>query len=160
MANNMPIPAPPRTPTPPPEDTQPGMAGLGLDGMGDLLSPTKMSFDPNTLSPMRENFALGRYATGTSGTASSSQPLSPTSTNSIYSSMSTESNGSYAGTPVLDGKGPFNFQPMSLAKSPISKSVGTLLYSHYPYPINLWTRVLARGAVINTSIAVYHIKYS
>ena len=125
MAFSNPIPAPPRTPTPPPEDDQPQGAGLGLDGMEDLLSPSKMLFDPNRLSPTKETFG---FSQGNSSTLSISQPLSPlspASAKSIYSSMSSESNGSRTGTSLQDGKGPFNFQPMSLAKSPVSKSVST-----------------------------------
>ena len=125
MAFNTPIPAPPRTPTPPPEDDKPQESGLGLDGMEDLLSPSRMVFDSNTLSPMRENF---RYNQGNSSTVSLSQPLSPlspTSVKSVYSNMSSESNGSRTSASLQDGKGPFNFQPMYLAKSPVSKSVST-----------------------------------
>lgn len=95
------------------------MSGLGLDGIGDLLSPTNDGYDPRALSPMSENFSANRY--GSSPPKSlSGQPLSPASPNSLYSSISADTNGSSGGQ---DGKNPFNFQPMSLAKSPVMKSV-------------------------------------
>ncbi|MCJ1290764.1 Endoplasmic reticulum zinc transporter [Xylographa carneopallida] len=121
MATSIRIPVPPRTPTPPPDNDQVEMAGLGLDGIGDLLSPTKALYDPSSLSPMDENFAVSRFSSSPS-LALSSQPLSPTSPNSLYSSISTESNGGKSELSMQNGKGPFNFQPMSLAKSPITKS--------------------------------------
>lgn len=119
-----PIPEPPRTPTPPPDDSPPtDFSGLGLDGMGDLLSPTKALYDPSALSPMTENFAVNRYYSSPSLALSGGPPLSPTSPNSLYSSVSGDSNGSRDGELGHGGKGPFNFQPISLAKSPITKSV-------------------------------------
>lgn len=123
MASILPIPAPPRTPTPPLDDVEALPAGLGLDGMADMLSPTRGAFDHTALSPMSENFAASRY--NGSPLLSLNQPLSPT--DSLYSPMSTGPNGSQTGTSLQDGKGPFNFQPMSLAKSPITKSVSVAI---------------------------------
>lgn len=74
--------------------------GLGLDGIGDLLSPAIVTFDSNTLSPFRE-----RSLAYQSSPSSPAFPLSPTSLN------------------AQDGSSPFNFQPMSLAKSAVTKSV-------------------------------------
>ena len=124
MALDTPTPEPPRTPTPPSEDEHYEAAGLGLDGVGDLLSLTQDLYDPRALSPMTENFAVTHYNSGAS-LSISNQPLNPTSPNSLYSSFSAESNGSHSGISIQNGKGPFNFQPMSLAKSPITKSVNT-----------------------------------
>ena len=115
MASELPIPAPPRTPTPPPEDEHQGTAGLGLDGV--LTSPVKVAFDPNALSPMKESFLGGRYG------SISSNSLSPASPNSFYSAMSLDSMGGQSSGSMEDGRGPFNFQPMSLSKSPVTKSV-------------------------------------
>ncbi|MCJ1250834.1 Endoplasmic reticulum zinc transporter [Trapelia coarctata] len=116
MAISTPIPALPRTPTPPPDDGPSALTGLGLDGIGDLLSPTNDGYDPRSLSPMSENFSATRY--GTSPPKAFAGPLSPASPNSMYGSFSAESNGSGS----QNGKNPFNFQPMSLAKSPVMKS--------------------------------------
>ena len=125
MAITKPIPAPPRTPTPPPDDELSEMAGLGLNGIGDLLSPTHDGYDLRALSPMNENFTVNRYNNSISSPAFSSQPLSPSSPNSQYNSILGDGNGSNTGNSSQHSKGPFNFQPMSLAKSPITKSVGT-----------------------------------
>lgn len=120
MATTLPIPAPPRTPTPPPEDEF-QTAGLGLDGV--TTSPMKSSFDPNALSPMVENFPVGRYGTLGSATPSPVNPLSPASTSSIYSSMSIDSAGNPKSGSGEDLQGPFNFQTTTLAKSPVARSV-------------------------------------
>ena len=126
MADSLPVPAPPRTPTPPSDEEYPEMSGLGLDGMGDLVSPMKPTFDPKALSPMNENFPLSRYGSSTSIIGSLASPLSPMSTNPLYSPMSLDSAGSLSSNNQEDGKSPFNFKPMSLAKSPVSKSVGNI----------------------------------
>lgn len=114
MASQLPIPAPPRTPTPPSEDERQGIDGLGLDGV--ITSPTEVAFDPRALSPMREHFMSGRYG-------SLSNPLSPGTPTSFYSALSNDSAGSQSTASMEDGRGPFNFQPMSLSKTPITKSV-------------------------------------
>jgi hypothetical protein len=97
------------------------MAGLGLDGVSQE-SPAQITFDPNSLSPMSENF---RFNSMTSGMASpaNTNPLSPASTNSIYSSMSLDSAGNPRTGSSEDSSGPFNFQTTALSKSPIAKSV-------------------------------------
>ena len=122
MATSLPIPAPPRTPTPPLDDEY-QTAGLGLVGV--MTSPTKTAFDPNTLSPMFENFPLGRYGALGSAMASPANPLSPTSTNSVYSPMSVDSAGNPTSGSGEDLRGPFNFQTTTLAKSPVARSVCT-----------------------------------
>lgn len=124
MASSLPVPAPPKTPTPPPEDQQSdqNMAGsLGLDGF--LNSSVLSVFDPQSLSPMDENFPGKRYGSITTSGGLSSNPLSPTDTNSLYSPMSIDSAGSQGSALMENGKGMFNFQPTTLAKSPVSKSV-------------------------------------
>lgn len=130
MASHLPIPAPPRTPTPPPDDDQPPgdqIHGLGLEGF--LISPARSAFDPNSLSPMDENYTSGRRY-GARGLTTHSLGLSPmTDSSSLHSAFSIESgsSGSQPNSGALvektDGKGMFNFQPTSLAKSPVSKSV-------------------------------------
>ncbi|KAI9816746.1 MAG: Endoplasmic reticulum zinc transporter [Pycnora praestabilis] len=118
MALSLPLPLPPRTPTPPPEE-QP-MTGLGLEGFRQP-SPTKISFDSNTLSPMSENFP-GRFGSMSSRFPSPGNPLSPTSINSMYSPTSIDSSG-HSQTAIMENmKNPFNYKTTTLAKSPIANS--------------------------------------
>lgn len=131
MASHLPIPAPPRTPTPPSDDGQPTgdqLYGLGLEEY--LTSPAQSTFDPNSLSPMDENYQSGRrYGAPARGLTTNPLGLSPmTDSSSLHSAFSIESSsGSQPNTGALvektDGQGMFNFQPTSLAKSPVSKSV-------------------------------------
>ena len=102
------------------------MAGLSFDGM--MHSPMKLDFDPHSLSPMDEDSPVspGHYmgsAPLSAVPSVGSNPLSPMDTNSLYSPISIDSAGSQTNG---EGKGPFNFQPTSLSKSPITKSVRTL----------------------------------
>lgn len=129
MATSIPTFAFPGTPSPTPDD-QEDTAGLGLNGFQQ--SPTKSVFDPSSLSPMDENFPVGRYGAAPAfvGSSSHSNPLSPADTNSQYSPMSLDSAGSHGSSMVESGKGVFNFQPTSLANSPVSKSVGMPLMIH------------------------------
>lgn len=124
MSFTLPIPAPPRTPTPPPEDQPQGepVVGLGLDGF--LNSPIKATFDSGSLSPLDETFHAARY--GSMGPPPN--PLHSIDTNSLYGRMSIDSAGSQSSTMMEDGKGVFQFQPTTLAKSPASKSVGMSFY--------------------------------
>ena len=132
MASHLPIPAPPRTPTPPSDDDHqpPGDQIHGSPLEGFLISPARSSFDPNSLSPMDENYTSGRrYGATTRGLTANPLGISPmTDSSSLYSAFSIESgSGSQPNSGALvektDGKGMFNFQPTSLAKSPVSKSV-------------------------------------
>ncbi len=105
MASSMPIPAPPRTPTPPPEEiAHPG--GLGLDGI-PYATTGEVLYDPNSLSPADPDAHFGSM---------SANMISPATGSSVFTSTSLES-----------GKGeppsPFNFQTTTLAKSPVVKSV-------------------------------------
>ena len=139
MASNLPIPAPPRTPTPPPEDDYQENSGMGIDGY--LNSPAKSTFDPNSLSPMDENFPIGRYGSApsfppSSAASGSSNPLSPIDPNvsAPYSPMSLDSAGSAGSVMTENSKGVFKFQPTSLSTSPIAKSVSL------PFCRNSYTR--------------------
>ncbi|MCJ1224345.1 Endoplasmic reticulum zinc transporter [Toensbergia leucococca] len=120
MASYRPIPAPPRTPTPPPDEEQHEAGGLGIDGT--ISSPNHFIFDRYALSPRDENFPPGRYGSVPLSAIPSSNPLSPADTNSLYSPMSIDSAGNLSTPSMDDGKGPFNFQPTFLTKSPITKS--------------------------------------
>ncbi len=132
MASNLPIPAPPRTPTPPPEDELHEGSGMNLDGY--LNSPAKLAFDPNSLSPMDENFPIGRYGAAPAfpPPSASSNPLSPTDTNtsSQYSPVSLDSAGSGGSVMTENAKGVFKFQPTSLSTSPVAKSVSPSFDTH------------------------------
>ncbi|KAK4695799.1 hypothetical protein P7C71_g2006, partial [Lecanoromycetidae sp. Uapishka_2] len=116
MASDLrPIPLPPRTPSPLEDDD--------LDRFQN--SPTKSVFDPTALSPMDpmdENFPVNRYATAPSFSSTTLQFPGPDSS-SLYSPMSVQSNDSVGSTRMAeDGKGVFNFQPMSMPKAPTAKS--------------------------------------
>lgn len=114
--------SPPTPPTPPPDN------GEGLDRFQN--SPTKSVFDPTSLSPMDENFPTSRYGSMHSpGFQSTTLPLGSADTNSLYSPMSVESTTSYgsygSAHQVEDPKGVFNFQPLTMPKSSVTKSVSS-----------------------------------
>ncbi|KAK7717852.1 cation diffusion zinc membrane transporter Zrg17 [Botryosphaeria dothidea] len=100
MASDMPIPVPPRTPTPPPEDQQPPV-GLGLPDTQldrDALSPMSATFPPQQLGSL----------------SPSSANLSPRTPNSAYYTpqMSVNSEASTPKTASSDApQNPFNFKP-------------------------------------------------
>ncbi|KAI4214153.1 MAG: hypothetical protein LQ351_003238 [Letrouitia transgressa] len=97
------------------------MTGGGpvLDGF--LNSPTQSAFSPS-LTPNDENFRPGRHGSATTLYTQPLNPLSPSDTNSLYSARSIDSVGSQTSVSIDDGKSVFNFQPTSLAKSPVTKS--------------------------------------
>lgn len=104
----MPIPAPPRTPTPPSDDGSP-QGGLGLDGI-PYATTSEVFYDPNSLSPADPDAHFGSM---------SATMISSASGSSGYGAGSMDSGKS-------DGSGPFNFQTTTLAKTPVIKSVSCL----------------------------------
>ncbi|KAL8710030.1 MAG: hypothetical protein Q9220_005301 [cf. Caloplaca sp. 1 TL-2023] len=120
MASELPIIAPTRSATPPPPDQGDLVNGFGLDGY--LHSPVKSAFDPNSLSPMDENFPVSRYGSAQAYSAKPLNPLSPSDANSLHSMRTPNSAGSLGSSSADDGKHIFNFQPTQLAKSPVTKS--------------------------------------
>ncbi|KAL4754935.1 hypothetical protein BDW72DRAFT_164700 [Aspergillus terricola var. indicus] len=101
MASDMPLPVPPRTPTPPPDEPHSAFSFPSRPPDRDTLSPLVESFphrngsdteDRNRLSPTRASF------------------------NSL-SADTTQPNGQSEVSP-----GPFNFQTTTMAKSPVVKS--------------------------------------
>ncbi|MCJ1307809.1 Endoplasmic reticulum zinc transporter [Agyrium rufum] len=123
MTDTYPIPRPPGTPTPPPNESSAEMNAVNVDGPADMLSPTSSTFENKALSPLRENFAFtSRRGSGASAGFSPMQPLSAASVNSLYSSTSTDTSLPLTSKSLQDGKSPFNFTPMTIAKSPVSKS--------------------------------------
>ena len=161
-SSDRPIPLPPRTPTPPPEDN--------LDGFSN--SPTKSVYDPTALSPMDENFSPAR--TGPIPTfATTNLALAETDTNSIYSPMSMDSNESgninssrkMNSLMVEDTNGVFNFQPATMAKAPVSaKSVCQSAFRSYCPYTRLTEAFIGRlwdnDAATNTNTAAYPISSS
>ncbi|KAL9582440.1 MAG: hypothetical protein Q9212_003295 [Teloschistes hypoglaucus] len=119
MASELPIIAPTRSATPPPSG-QDDLINGGLDGF--LHSPVKSAFDPRSLSPMDENFPVGRYGSAQAYSAQPLNPLSPSDANSLYSMKSLNSASSRGSVSTDDGKPAFDFQSTTLAKSPITKS--------------------------------------
>ncbi|KAG8530369.1 uncharacterized protein KY384_004871 [Bacidia gigantensis] len=117
-----PIPLPPRTPTPPPDDPLGGFSN----------SPTKSVYDSSALSPLEENFSTSRNGpmpTFLTTTVS----LAESDPNAMHTPISLDSNGSSRlndgrkpSLMVEDANGVFNFQPASMAKAPVNaKSVCT-----------------------------------
>ena len=134
MASSMPLPVPPRTPTPPPDDHDEGtdhVAGLGFD---NHLSPGKRDYNPNALSPMSANFAYGNLgpSDSVSQRATPSTVFSPSSATFPYSPASGVSGMTDTEPPSLNGsdniQNPFNFQPVTYmpGKPQTNKSVCVL----------------------------------
>lgn len=114
MAANMPLPVPPRTPTPPPDDDN-APVGPGLE---DLPSPTKLGFNVNALSPMSATFPPERYGTlvpsdSLSQKASPSTIYSPMSATFPYTSASASDTEAPSMSSVGDARNPFNFQSVT-----------------------------------------------
>lgn len=153
MASNLPIPRPPRTPTPPPDDPTSVTDGQPLRGFA-------ATYDKDTLSPMADHFSQNGLNVEDGDRLSptrSSFKLSPTDV-SVQSGAS--DNGS---------AGPFNFQTTTMAKGPVMKSVSISLNTVYG-PLSLYwnanclarnsCRTLASGVDTSINIVVYRIKYS
>lgn len=107
MASNLPIPIPPRTPTPPPDDPP----GAPMPSEATLYEQQNTS----RLSPLVDTFPPPRSPSD----AGSRGRLSPTKSSFGPSPVEAAAqDGSYD-----DGSGPFNFNTVTLAKSPVGKSV-------------------------------------
>lgn len=132
MASNMPLPVPPRTPTPPPDDDAPQPVGLGLDGE---LSPGRLGYDANTLSPMSATFPSKQYATlgpgdSVSQRATPTTIYTPTSATFPYTPASAAS-GANDTDSSENVRNPFNFQSVTYApgRPQTNKSVGAVKHS-------------------------------
>jgi hypothetical protein len=139
MASTLPIPEPPRTPSPLSDN----------NSQEGNLPPMQQQYDPDALSPM-PSFAQGQRAKG-EDMAVPATPTSPTH----------GSHGSI-GSGTVDSN-PFNFQPMALAKTPIMKSVCLEYVSvNANACLTDWVRnrTSASDAVTNTNTAVYRIRSS
>ncbi|KAG2415329.1 hypothetical protein HFD88_006520 [Aspergillus terreus] len=107
MASNLPIPLPPRTPTPPADDPLNGPDHTGGFGAAH--------HDQDSLSPLVDTFPPQRSPLDTEDR----NRLSPTrAAFNLSPSDTTAQNGPSEST----ASGPFNFKPMTMAKSPVVKS--------------------------------------
>ncbi|KAH9871782.1 hypothetical protein J1614_006039 [Plenodomus biglobosus] len=106
MASNMPLPRPPRTPTPPPDEDAAPPVGLGFEGE---LSAGDLGFDPDALSPMSATFPHKQYATLGPGD-SVSQMASP---NTLY----TPASATFPYTPASAASGTPNTEAQSMSGS-------------------------------------------
>ncbi|KAA8651898.1 Endoplasmic reticulum zinc transporter [Aspergillus tanneri] len=105
MASNLPIPIPPRTPTPP---------------LDDPPSPPNHVLDPGTLtqdslSPLVDTFAQSRNGLNSEDRTR----LSPT--RAAFNLNSSDPSGQN-GQSDAGSSGPFNFQTVTMAKGPVVKS--------------------------------------
>lgn len=108
MASNLPIPLPPRTPTPPADDP--------LNGPDHTGGFRAAHHDQDSLSPLVDTFPPQRSPLDTEDR----NRLSPTrAAFNLNPSDTTAQNGPSEST----ASGPFNFKPMTMAKSPVVKSV-------------------------------------
>lgn len=149
MASNLPLPIPPRTPSPLSDDVMVhssyAHAGVSIDR--DALSPLKESFPPISaaLEPVK------------------SDRLSPTKASFSFGTSPPEN-----GTPTQTGlgdsasAGPFNFNTTVMAKSPVVKSVSLLSLLNYCKQLLILTpdRILGNAVATNTSTAVSRIRSS
>ncbi|KAE8352322.1 cation efflux family protein family [Aspergillus coremiiformis] len=105
MASNLPIPRPPRTPTPPPDDL-----ASATDNSSHIDTP-----DKNALSSLANSLPLPR------NTLNGEDPtlLSPTK---VSFSPSPSNNASQNDQGHNGSAGPFNFKTTTMVKSPVTKS--------------------------------------
>lgn len=128
MAFNMPIPAPPRTPTPPTPISSEPLSGLGIyEGTQDMRS--NVNYDPNTLSPTDDVFS-SRFSSMNSNMASPAM----SSVSPALSSSGGFNSGNMGPPPSASARAPFNFQTQTISTSPVAKSVSSsVLYMHLRY---------------------------
>jgi hypothetical protein len=119
MASKMPLPAPPRTPTPPPDENAPQPVGLGF--RGDLAVGDMGPNNNALLSPMSATFPSKQYATlgpsdSVSQRASPATLYTPASATFPYTPASAASGTMDLDVPSMSGSenlNPFNFQSVA-----------------------------------------------
>jgi len=122
MASSLPIPAPPRTPTPPTPLPDDGESSWGFDRDANPTVRSTITFDPSSLdptglSPWSETFGGNGNDSNRFGAMNSSLN-SPTST---IGELRTDGS---LGPPPAGGRNPFNFQTQTIKDTPvIAKSV-------------------------------------
>ena len=163
--SSLPNPLPPRTPTPPPEDSS-SSAGSGPDGF--MLSPAQSQFDGLSLSPMNENFMPSRQSSIPS-IVTTTIPLAEQDTNSfggLHTPMTADSGASMgskrSSLMVEDHNGVFNFQPGLMAKAPVAKSVSikTCPIPTYTHTDTVLNRAWGNAAATNTNIQACPTNFS
>ncbi|KAL5117561.1 cation diffusion zinc membrane transporter Zrg17 [Pleosporales sp. CAS-2024a] len=116
MASHMPLPVPPRTPTPPPEADAPPAGGLGYEGD---LSPGRMRYAANALSPLSATFPSQQFATLGPGDSVSQRPTPTTLYTPASAAFAYTPASATSGMTDLDSsegsRNPFNFQSVSYA---------------------------------------------
>jgi hypothetical protein len=110
----MPIPAPPRTPTPPPDEEIEDAAGFEMEE-GLQTPPSRLSPNPRALSPHSANLPPPQFALMQgSPRRTLLSPTSSTFPNSPYSSTGGYSEIETPATGTSDGiTSPFNFVPQT-----------------------------------------------
>lgn len=151
MASSLPLPIPPRTPTPPSDEASDHYAAQ---------MPSRVAIDRDALSPLRDTFP--RTMPLDSGNP---DRLSPTRSSFTLSSSPTDTapavqNGSSDSTAA----GPFNFNTTVMAKGPVVKSVclqwtGDFCQANSNM-LNPCARTSDNVVVTNTSTAVSRTRYS
>jgi hypothetical protein len=119
MSTKMPLPAPPRSPTPPPDEDAPPAVGLGFDG--DLPVGPMASNPHALLSPISATFPSKQYATlgpsdSVSQRASPATMYTPASATFPYTPMTAASGTTDAEGLSVNGsenRNPFNFQSVA-----------------------------------------------
>ncbi|KAJ5091647.1 hypothetical protein NUU61_006517 [Penicillium alfredii] len=107
MASNLPLPVPPRTPTPPADEPAHQHAQLN----------SGVSVDRDSLSPLVESLPRSSsLETGTQGR------LSPTKSSFNLSPVPDSTTSAQNGSSNMTAAGPFNFNTTVMAKSPVTKS--------------------------------------
>lgn len=109
MASNLPLPIPPRTPTPPSDDGRDQYAPRMFQGV---------SVDRDSLSPLKDSFPRSITLDQTS-----SDRLSPTKSSFSLSSRAADTSAvAQNGSSDSNAMGPFNFNTTVMSKGPVVKS--------------------------------------
>jgi hypothetical protein len=145
MASNLPLPIPPRTPTPPADDQHASEISSGIPIDRDSLSPLNASFpkgvmdfgSKDRLSPTKSSFNLSPAPEDT---------VSPIEN----------------GASDMTAAGPFNFSTTVMAKSPVVKSVSPIAIplSEYENTNQFSFRTLDNVAATSTSTVASHTRSS
>ena len=155
MASNLPLPIPPRTPTPPSDD--------GRDHHAPRMTPG-VSVDRDSLSPLKESFPRSITLDPTP-----SDRLSPTKSSFSLSPRAADTSAvAQNGSSEANAMGPFNFNTTVMSKGPVVKSVGSVQIGDAERSLSRFNANLTTGisrtsdnvAVTSTSTVVFRIKSS
>lgn len=152
MASNLPLPIPPRTPTPPSDEAADYYAAQINSGV---------AVDRDALSPLRDTFPRRVSLDPGNG-----DRLSPTKSSFNLSPGPADSTPVQNGSSDSTAAGPFNFNTTVMAKGPVVKSVCPRIQSIFDVYIcntnwcSLCSRTSDSVVATNTSTVVSHIRYS